>query len=158
MTKSKVKPEETIGDDLQILTFQVNRIMKNCSYQNDIKREWVQWVTEDVKRTSLKSITQGQAKKIIMAQEGSTFVNPPQENWANFDNENAQHKAILSLLYQLQWVKSSERRGEIPDLERLSKFLQSDKSPVKKRLKDMAPEEVSKIIECFNSMVIKNYK
>ena len=53
MTATKVKPTETIGDDLPILTFQVNRIMKNCQYQVDIKNEWVQWVTADVNRTSL---------------------------------------------------------------------------------------------------------
>jgi len=63
MTKTKVKPNETIGDDLPILKWQTNRIMKNCQYNEDTKAEWVQWVTADVKRTSLKSITQAQAKK-----------------------------------------------------------------------------------------------
>ena len=65
MTATKVKPNEVIGDHLPILTWQVNRIMQNCSYQVDTKNEWVQWVTGDVNRTSLKSITQAQAKKII---------------------------------------------------------------------------------------------
>ncbi len=91
MTATKVKPTETIGDDLPILTFQVNRIMKNCQYQVDTKNEWVQWITADVNRTSLKSITQAQAKKIIMAQEGSTPVNQPTENWAVFDKNNPKH-------------------------------------------------------------------
>ncbi|QYS86326.1 hypothetical protein JJC03_15610 [Flavobacterium oreochromis] len=63
MATTKVKPNETIGDHLPILTWQVNRIMKNVHYKKDIKAEWVQWVTGDVKNTSLKSITQAQAKK-----------------------------------------------------------------------------------------------
>ena len=158
MTATKVKPNETIGDDLPILTFQVNRIMKNCQYQVDIKNEWVQWITADVNRTSLKSITQAQAKKIIMAQEGSTPVNQPTENWAVFDKNNPKHKVILSLLYQMQWVKPSEKWGEVPDLDRLSNFLQSEKSPVKKKLKDMEPLELEKLIKALNGIVKHRYK
>jgi hypothetical protein len=155
---TKVKPNETIGDDLPILTFQVNRIMKNCQYQVDIKNEWVQWITADVNRTSLKSITQAQAKKVIMAQEGSTLVNQPVENWAVFDKSNPKHKVILSLLYQMQWVKPSEKWGEVPDLDRLSNFLQSEKSPVKKKLKDMEPLELEKLIKALNGIVKHRYK
>ena len=158
MTATKVKPNETIGDDLPILTFQVNRIMKNCQYQVDIKNEWVQWITADINRTSLKSITQAQAKKIIMAQEGSTLVNQPAENWAVFDKNNPKHKVILSLLYQMQWVKPSEKWGEVPDLDRLSNFLQSEKSPVKKKLKDMEPLELEKLIKALNGIVKHRYK
>ena len=158
MTATKVKPTETIGDDLPILTFQVNRIMKNCQYQVDIKNEWVQWITADINRTSLKSITQAQAKKIIMAQEGSTLVNQPAENWAVFDKNNPKHKVILSLLYQMQWVKPSEKWGEVPDLDRLSNFLQSEKSPVKKKLKDMEPLELEKLIKALNGIVKHRYK
>lgn len=158
MTATKVKPNETIGDDLPILTFQVNRIMKNCQYQVDTKNEWVQWITADVNRTSLKSITQAQAKKIIMAQEGSTLVNQPSENWAVFNKNNPKHKVILSLLYQMQWVKPSEKWGEVPDLDRLSNFLQSEKSPVKKKLKDMEPLELEKLIKALNGIVKHRYK
>jgi len=158
MTATKVKPNETIGDDLPILTFQVNRIMKNCQYQVDTKNEWVQWITADVNRTSLKSITQAQAKKIIMAQEGSTLVNQPKENWAVFNKNNQKHKVILSLLYQMQWVKPSEKWGEVPDLDRLSNFLQSEKSPVKKKLKDMEPSELEKLIKALNGIVKHRYK
>ena len=168
MKATKVKPNETIGDDLPILTFQVNRIMKNCRYQMDTKDEWVQWVTGDVNRTSLKSITQRQAIKIIMTQEGSSFVNSPPsegntssrvvENWAVFDKNNPKHKVILSLLYQLQWVKPSDKWGEVPDLDKLSNFLQSEKSPVKKKLKDMEPLEIEKIIKALNGIIKHRYK
>lgn len=163
MTATKVKPTETIGDHLPILTFQVKRIMANCRYQVETKNEWVQWATADVNRTSLKSITQAQAKKIIMAQEGSTYVNPTHlesnvESWAIFDKNNPKHKVILSLLYQMQWVKASQKHGEIPDLDRLSNFLKSDKSPVKKPLKDMQPFELEKVIAALNAIVKHRYK
>jgi hypothetical protein len=158
MKATKVKPTETIGEHLPILAFQVKRIMNNCQYQVDTKNEWVQWVTADVNRTSLKSITQAEAKKIIMAQEGSIPVNQPTENWAVFDKNKPKHKVILSLLYQMQWVKPSEKWGEVPDLERLSNFLKSDKSPVKKKLKDMEPLELEKLIKALNGIITHRYK
>jgi hypothetical protein len=79
-------------------------------------------------------------------------------NWAFFDKNNKQHLTLLSQLRTVQWTIPNDRYGEVADLNRLSDFLKSDKSPVKKPLKDMKPEEVSKIIECFKSMVIKKYK
>ena len=164
---TKVKPNETIGDHLPILTWQVNRIMKNCQYKDDIKAEWVQWVTGDVKRTSLKSITQAQAKKIIMTQEGSTPVNKPsgtsnrelaKQNWATFDKSNQKHRVILSCMYQAQWTVPSDKYGEIPDMERLSNFLKSDRSPVKKALKDMQPFELEKVIAALNGIIKSIHK
>lgn len=80
------------------------------------------------------------------------------KNWGLFDKSNKQHMSLLSQLRTLQWVKKSDKWGEVADLDRLSDFLKSDKSPVKKPLKDMEPGEVSTIIECFKSMVRKMYK
>lgn len=79
-------------------------------------------------------------------------------NWGLFDKNNQQHKTLLSQLRTLQWVVPDEKWGEVADLSRLSDFLKSDKSPVNKPLKKMETDEVSKIIECFKSMVRKMYK
>lgn len=79
-------------------------------------------------------------------------------NWGLFDNKNLQHKAILSQLRTLQWVVPNEKWGEVPDLNRFSEFLKSDKSPINKPLKKMDEKELSKMISCFESMVIKKYK
>ena len=101
---------------------------------------------------------------VIYTGSGSAIDNynsPAPENhdhWGLFDKDNNQHKAVLSQLRQMQWTVKSERWGEVADIERLSNFLQSDKSPVKKPLKKMEPKEVSKIIECLKSMLIKKYK
>ncbi|MBS7232477.1 hypothetical protein KHA90_15770 [Flavobacterium psychroterrae] len=65
-------------------------------------------------------------------------------NWGLFDNNNQQHKMILSHLRTLQWVVPNEKWGEVPDLNRLSDFLKSDKSPVKKSLKKWAKRSFQK--------------
>lgn len=168
MTTTK-KPPVIYGDDLPITTHQINTINRNCQWNVDIKEEWVQWVTGDSSRTSLKSLTQAQAIKIIRQQTGDTsppsegclkggVVNKYEDNWGLFDNNNNQHRAVLAQLRTLQWTTPSDKWGEVPDLERLSTFLKSNESPVKKPLKKMEPWEVSKIIECFKSMVTKKYK
>lgn len=94
-----------------------------------------------------------QLKKIV--QGGRTHS---KSNWGLFDNKNQQHKAILSHLRVLQWVVPNEKWGEVPDLNRLSEFLKSDKSPINKPLKEMDEKELSKMISCFESMVTKKYK
>lgn len=160
------KKQESViyGDDLPITTFQINTINRNCNWNVDIKEEWVQWATGDVNRTSLKSLTQAQAVKIIrqqspLAPEGGTSTsNSPLGGWGAFDKNNKQHYNLLSQLRTLQWTIHSEKWGEVADLERLSNFLKSDKSPVQKPLKQMDPGEVSKVIEAFKSMVRKMYK
>lgn len=79
-------------------------------------------------------------------------------NWGLFDKNNQQHKTILSLLRQAQWVVPNGKWGEVPDINRLSEFLKSDKSPVNKPLKKMEPLEVSKIIEALKGIVKSKYK
>ncbi len=161
---SKVLPTETIGDDLPVLLWQRKRIIANCKYQDDIKEEWVQLATGDVNRRSLKSITQKQARWIIMSQEGSTLVPPPsgvggtEESWAKFDNNNAAHKNILSLLRQLNWTTPHPRHGEVADLVRLDQFLRSNRCPVNKPLMKMEKEEVSKLIIALEGILKHKYK
>lgn len=91
-------------------------------------------------------------------QQLQNIVSGKSGNWGLFDKTNKQHMTLLSQLRTLQWTVKSEKWGEVADLSRLSDFLKSENSPVKKPLKDMEPGEVSKIIECFKSMVVKNYK
>lgn len=154
MKTTKTPPKTTGG----ITKFQINRIMHNCNYNEDIKSEWVQWATGDVNRTSLRSITHDQAIKILFQQTGATPLNESPDNWGLFDKENRQHLTILAEMRTAQWVIPSKKWGEVPDLERLSDFLKSDKSPINKPLKKMEPWEVSKIIEAFKGIVKSIYK
>jgi hypothetical protein len=161
MTTTKVKPTETIGDDLPILAFQIKRIMANCAYEVDTKNEWVQWATGDVNRTSLKSITQAEAKKIIRQQEGLPEAKQPTDNWASFTptKPNPQKRSVLfSHMYQAQWTKPSEKHGDVPDLERLSQFLKSEKSPVNKKLVEFTDIEMDKLITAFKGIVKSKWK
>lgn len=91
----------------------------------------------------------------------SGFKNSKQlntDNWGLFDKNNQQHKTLLSQMRTAQWTVPHEKWGEVPDVNRLSTFLKSDKSPVNKPLKKMKPCEVSKIIEAFKGIVKSKYK
>jgi hypothetical protein len=157
MKATKPKPVPVYGDDLPITGFQIKTIRKNSNFQEDIKEEWVQWVTADVNRTSLKSLTQAQAVKIIKAQTGDT---PTEErstgkNWGYFDKENSQHARIRANLRTANIVEKNDRHGEVADmLGWFNRFLKSEKSPVKKPLKEMTPQEVSKIIKALDGIAI----
>ncbi len=148
MTETKPKP---------ITAYQIKEIMKNCSYQEDTKNEYVQWVTGDVNRTSLRSITHDEAIRILHRQTGTKPMYETDENWAKFDKNNATHKVILSLLYTAQWTTHKENYGEVPDLERLSHFLQTN-SPVKKKLMDMDAIEIQKVIKALKGVIKTTFK
>lgn len=154
------KQPPVYGDHLPITAFQIRHIRKLCQFDEDYK---CAVVASHSGQTSLKLLTQRQAIAIIKSFENPIL--PPNicptmvaENWAVFDKSHPKHRYILSLLYQMQWVKQSEKWGEVPDLDRLSRFLQSEKSPVKKKLKDMAPLELEKLITALNGIVKHRYK
>ncbi len=130
------------------------QIRRNCNYQEDIKCEWVQWVTKDISKTSLNDLNFDQANKIIAQQTGTKYT---PENWAFFDKNNKKHKVILSLLYQAKWVKNDIKRGEIPDLDRLSNFLKSKSAPVQKKLMEQSPVELEKTIKALNGIIKHTY-
>jgi len=152
MTATKVKPTEAIGDDLPILKWQIKRIMQDFAYQVETKNEYVQWVTGDVNRTSLKSINQAQAIRIMQRQNG---IEPQEENWGLFDKENKQHARIQANLIIAKILVKNIRWGEVADmLGWFNRFLKSKYSPVKKPLKQMTPEEVSKIIVALDGVAL----
>ncbi len=103
--------------------------------------------------TSLRSITQEQAVKIIRQQTGD--VKPHvSENWGLFDKDNSQHKRIQANLRAANIVVQNGKWGEVADMQGWFRFLKSDKSPVKKPLKKMTAIEVSKIIKALDGVVI----
>jgi len=105
-----------------------------------------------------------------MQQEGLTPVNQPKQqlqkiveggrscgksNWGSFDKDNSQHKRIQSNLRQVDIVVKNDRHGEVADMKGwFDRFLKSDKSPVKKPLMQMTPQEVSKIIKALDGVVL----
>lgn len=150
-----VKTKIVYDPTAPITTFQKKRIMHNCAYQMDTKEEYVQWVTGDVKRTSLGSITQAQAVQILERQEGKQSVQHKQP-FAVFDYKNPKHKIILSLLHQSGWVVTTEGK-DLPDMNRFANWLQS-KAPIAKPLAEQEPAEVEKTIKALRGVVKSRYK
>ena len=140
-----------------ITPFQIKRIMQNCNYNMDIKDEWIQWVTGDIKRTSLRSITHDQAIRIMRQQTGEP-VQEQSESWALFNKSNPKHLLILSLVRQAQWTVSHERRGEVADLNRLSSWLKSERSPVNKPILKMDAQELERVIAALSGIVKSIFK
>jgi hypothetical protein len=76
-------------------------------------------------------------------------------NWGLFDLKNPKHKRILSDLRQANIVVKDDKHGEVADmLGWFDRFLKSDKSPVKKPLKKMTSQELSKIIKALDRVII----
>lgn len=80
------------------------------------------------------------------------------KKWGAFDKKHPKHRVILSLLYQAQWTEPSDKYGEIPDTERFGEWLKTDRSPVKKPLKDMEDFELEKVIKALGGIVKSRYK
>jgi hypothetical protein len=125
------------------------QISKLTGYNKEVKLRLVLEITKDPKRSSTKDLS---------PMEAQTLINSLATNWGAFDNSKQSHKYILSLLIQIGWTKQLEPFGTVADINRLSEFLKSVKSPVNKPLKSMSPAEVSqKLIPALESMTSKKY-
>lgn len=142
---------------MEILNTQIQRIhtllpevIKNDA---DQKKALVQQFTGDWNRTSTKDLTLDQANDLIVKLGGKPIR---YENWAFFDAKNNKHRYILSVLLQAGWaVWSPDKNHYVADLYRLSEFLKSDKSPVKKPLNKMNDKELSKVIFVLEKIASK---
>lgn len=139
---------------MKILNSQIQRIHillpAGIRTNPDQKKQLVQQYTCDYKKTSTKDLTFGQANELI-EKLGGTPIN--YDNWAFFDYKKASHRNILSLCIQNNWQVWNNKKGDyVADLFRLSEWLKSVKSPVKKPLNKMTSKEVSKIIVALENM------
>lgn len=73
------------------------------------------------------------------------------QNWGFFDKDNPQHKRIQA---NLRTAKIVTPQGYADMLGWFNRFLKSNKSPVKKPLKQMTPDEVSKIIVALDGVAV----
>ncbi|QSW90727.1 hypothetical protein J0383_07925 [Flavobacterium endoglycinae] len=101
-------------------------------------------------------------KPIVYSGSGSAIDNynsekpVKTENWGVFDAKNKQHRTIMALCRNRQWVKPDDKHpsGQVADMDgAFSDFLKSDRSPVKKPLMDMKPQELTKIIVAMSGVV-----
>lgn len=87
-------------------------------------------------------------------------VAPKKENWGFFTKtapNPSKRKVLFSRMYNAQWTTIVQGK-EMPDLAKLSEFLQSEKSPVQKPLRNLDDIEIEKIITAFNGIVAHKYK
>lgn len=130
-------------------------IRRNCGYNVEVKEELVQWATNDNDKKSLNDLSFDQANKIIEAQTGKKYKS---DNWGIFDRNNSTHMYIMSLLHQTGWTVTNDKYGKVPDLDRLSEFLKSGKSPVNKPLRGMKSCELEKTIKALQGIINFKYK
>jgi hypothetical protein len=138
---------------IKIIKQQKNVIFRLCKFDKEVKEKVILQFT-DGKSGAMSTLDFQQANKLIKELGGAPVK---YDNWGRFDKKSQQHKAILSVLLQLDWATHHPKYGRVADLVRFSEWLKSHKSPVKKPLMDMDKKEVSKIISALNSMVGKKY-
>lgn len=80
-----------------------------------------------------------------------TIITTELSNWGYFDKDNPQHKRIQA---NLRTAKIVTPQGYADMLGWFNRFLKSNKSPVKKPLKSMTTEEVSKIIVALDGVAV----
>ena len=78
------------------------------------------------------------------------------EMHAFFDAQNKQHAKLLSLCHELGWL--DEANPKYADIKRLGKWFCSSKNPFKKSLQYLTPQEVGKVNNIFEKMLIQRYE
>ena len=121
----------------------------------EIKEEMVQSVTGDNTKKSCNDLDFKQANLILqkLGLKPHNYSAKPL-----FKKNDPKHNVILSLLHQANWV--FEKNGQtFADVNRLNRFLTNDnRSPVKKKLIDLTPVELEKVIVCLNKIVSHSNK
>ncbi|WP_419486994.1 hypothetical protein [Chryseobacterium bernardetii] len=135
---------------------QISQLQTICSGKFRDREERLEAISEMMgcEINSIKDLNQLQASELIhFFNTGKTLDHSP---WGFFDKRNNQHRNVLSICHSLGWV--SEENPQFVDLHRLGGWLKSDRSPVKKPLKEMSSAEVSKIIFALQNIVKTTYK
>ena len=135
---------------------QIQTILSKRALDRDERLDFIS-ATLGREVTTTKELTSVEADDFIY------FLNTgkkPTSNWAFFSPDKfvSERKLLFSYMYQAQWVTKNEKHYEVPDLERLSNFLKSPKSPVNKPLKQFDKKDWSKIIHVFRNIVKGTYK
>jgi hypothetical protein len=126
---------------------------KEYIQDRDLKKDFVSQFTGNENKTSTKELSFRQANDMIICLGGKP---PKYDNWALFDYKNKQHLKVLSICQSIGWVKyNSTLKKNLADLMRLSEWLKSSRSPIKKPLKKMTSQEISrKLIPALEGILI----
>lgn len=132
---------------MNAISSQRKQLYKLFSYNKENEAVHVKHITGDESKVTASDLSLIQA---------DTLIKSLTTNWAFFDKNNTQHSAVLSLCHQLGWVQDANPK--FVDLNRLSTWLKSFRSPVQKPLQSMEAKEVSKVIFALENMLGKIYK
>lgn len=135
---------------------QIVQLQTICSGKFRSREERLECLSEmvGVELGSIKELNHLQADELIyFFNTGRTLDHSV---WALFDKYNTQHCTILRLCHNLGWVQ--EERTEFVDLHRLGGWLKSNRSPVKRPLKEMTKQECSKIIVALENILKSKFK
>ena len=130
---------------------QKQRIAILTKGDKELKEAFVVQQTGDNSKKSTNDLTHNQANDIIQQLGGKPFV---YDNWAFFDKHRNSHMKIISEAMNYGMIQPHPRYGEICDLGRLSEWLKNQ-APVKKPIKDMTTNEISKTISALEKMALK---
>lgn len=119
----------------------------------DCRQDKIDFLSSYFKRELQSSKELTPSEMVNVTQFLKTGNVPSLRLWGAFDKANKQHMQILSLCMTYGWTK-----GQYADLNSLSSWLQSKKSPVRKPLIDMSSTELSQIINALSGMVKSKYK
>lgn len=121
----------------------------------EAKKRLVRQFTSRHDHSSTRNLTFDQANMLIKHLGGSAIT---YDNWALYDVENASHRKIRSICWQLGWTIFVPSKGRVDvDIYRLSEWLKSYRSPVQKPITKMSPKELSKVIWALESITQKQY-
>lgn len=146
-TKTKTNNNSPLGGQGASTAAQRKEIHLLCDCNTEIKEALVHQYSNGRTTTSTE----------LTLDEASRLISSLKSHWARFKKSKRQHMYIVSLLRQLGWTQHNERYGIIADMDRLSDFLKSTRSPVRKPLQDMNTQELSTLINCLESMLGKKF-
>lgn len=143
------KTEATYSTKNQRLT-----IMGAIQYNTDLKMQLALDYSNG-RTDSLSKLFYDEASALIKSLKGQkkTYSTP---RHLQFDLSIHQHRYVLSLCRQLNWVREDDRLGTVADMETLNNWLMSKKSPINKCLMDLRyADELPKIIYALEQILSK---
>ena len=132
---------------------QVKYILGLCQHNEDVKEQAVLSISNG-RTTHITDLRYHEACNLIERLKGQKKSHKT-PRYLQFDLGRSQHRKILSTLKQLGWTAPNEKYGKVANMQQFYNWCMSDKSPVKKCLMDMLPQELSKVIHALEQMLIK---
>ena len=133
----------------------IHTLLPNHLKEQDAKAEFIHSFTEDDQRTSTRDLSHHEAEEIIYFLK--TGKSPTYAHFATFDQSNRQHRYILSLCHQLNWVRPSAKGKLVADLETLGRWLRKY-GYLHKPMKEYSDREFPKLVTQLENILKTKHK